>query len=56
MNLGPHAGFILAAYATAALVVSALVLWVFAEYRALRRAITTMEARGTKRRSAADRG
>ena len=51
MNLGPHADFIIAAYAAGALIVSALVLWVFASYRALTRAIAALEARGTKRRS-----
>ena len=52
MDLGPHGGFILAAYAAAALVIGALVLWVFSDYRGLTRAIAALEARGTKRRSA----
>jgi heme exporter protein D len=52
MMLGPHAGFIVAAYAAAVLVVSALVLWVLADYRALTRAIAAIEASGTRRRSA----
>jgi heme exporter protein D len=51
MDLGPHAGFIVAAYAAAAIVVSALVLWIFADYRALERSIAELEARGAKRRS-----
>ena len=51
MDLGPHADFILAAYAAAAVVVGALVAWIFADYRALTRAIAALEARGTKRRS-----
>jgi heme exporter protein D len=51
MDLGPHAGFIVAAYAAAAIMVGALVLWVFADYRTLKRSIAELEARGTKRRS-----
>jgi len=51
MDLGPHAPFIVAAYAAAALIVGALVLWIVAEHRALTRAIDGLEARGAKRRS-----
>jgi heme exporter protein D len=51
MDLGPHAGFIVAAYAAAAIVVSALVLWVFSDYRSLERSIAELESRGAKRRS-----
>jgi len=39
VTLGPHAGFIVAAYAVAALVVVALVIWVALDYRAQRRAL-----------------
>jgi heme exporter protein D len=51
LDLGPHTGFIVAAYAAAAIIVSALVLWIFAGYRGLERSIAELEARGTKRRS-----
>ena len=51
MDLGPHAVFIVTTYATAAIIVGALVLWVFADYRALKRSIAEIEASGTKRRS-----
>ena len=51
MDLGPHAGFIVAAYAAAALIVGALVLWVVVDYRALERSIAELEARGARRRS-----
>ncbi len=51
MDLGPHAGFIVAAYATAGIIVGALVFWVCADYRALKRSIAELETRGTKRRS-----
>ena len=51
MDLGPHATFIVAAYAAAAIVVGALVLWVAADYRALTRGIAELDAQGAKRRS-----
>jgi heme exporter protein D len=51
MDLGPHAGFIVAAYAAAAMIVSALVFWVVIDYRGLERSIAKLEARGAKRRS-----
>ena len=56
MDLGPHAGFIVAAYAAAAIIVSALVLWVFADYRSLVRSIAELEARGSKKRGTKKRG
>ena len=51
MDLGPHASFIVAAYAMAALVVAGLIAWVLADYRAQRRALADLEARGVTRRS-----
>jgi heme exporter protein D len=51
MDLGPHAGFVVGAYAAAALILGALVLWVVADHRALTHAIDALEARGAKRRS-----
>jgi heme exporter protein D len=51
MNLGPHAGFIVAAYAIAALVLLALIAWVTLDYRAQRRQIAVLESRGVTRRS-----
>jgi heme exporter protein D len=51
MDLGPHAGFILAAYAAAAIVLGLLVLWVQLDYRAQRRALAALEAQGIGRRS-----
>ena len=56
MDLGPHAGFIVAAYAAAAIIVSALVLWVVSDYRRLERSIAELEVRSTKQRSAKKRG
>lgn len=51
MDLGPHAGFIIAAYAIAALVVIGLIGWVLADYAAQRRLLADLEARGVTRRS-----
>jgi heme exporter protein D len=52
MNLGPHAAFILSAYGAAAAVLLSLVLWVWLDYRAQRRALDALEAQGIMRRSA----
>ena len=51
VDLGPHAAFILAAYAAALVTLAALVLWVWLDYRAQRRALTALEAQGVTRRS-----
>ena len=51
-NLGPHAHFILIAYAIAILTVAALIGWIWLDYRAQKRALGEMEARGVTRRSA----
>jgi heme exporter protein D len=51
MELGPHAAFIVAAYAVAALVVLALIAWVSADHRAQRRLLAELEADGVTRRS-----
>ncbi len=42
--LGPHASFIIVAYAASVIVVIALVIWVAADYRAQRRALAALEA------------
>jgi heme exporter protein D len=55
MDLGPHAGFIVAAYIATAAVVAALVLWVVADHAAQRRALAELERRGVARRSAESR-
>ena len=44
MNLGTHAGFIIAAYAAAGTVIIALIVWIVADYRAQRRALAEFEA------------
>ncbi len=53
MNLGPHADFILAAYAAGIIVVAALVAWVILDFRAQKRVLGDLEAHGVTRRSAA---
>ena len=50
-NLGPHAAFIVAAYAMAALVVIGLIAWILSDYAAQRRRLAALEARGVTRRS-----
>jgi len=51
MNLGAHAEFIIAAYLVAAVVIGALIAWVRIDYRAQRRRLEGLEARGMTRRS-----
>lgn len=51
-DLGPHAGFIVAAYLAATAVVAALVTWVITDHAAQRRALADLERRGISRRSA----
>lgn len=51
MNLGPHADFIVAAYAVTVFVVAALVAWVVLDYSAQRRILDGLEERGMTRRS-----
>jgi heme exporter protein D len=50
-DLGPHAAFIIAAYAMAAVVVIGLIAWVIADHEAQRRLLADLEARGVTRRS-----
>jgi heme exporter protein D len=51
MNLGPHADFIVTAYAVTAFVVALLVAWVILDYSAQRRILGDLEERGVSRRS-----
>jgi len=53
MNLGPHAAFILAAYAATIVVVAGLVAWVILDFRAQKRVLGDLEAHGVTRRSTA---
>ena len=51
MSLGPHADFIIAAYAVTMFVIAALVAWVVLDYSAQRRILGDLEERGITRRS-----
>ena len=51
INLGPHAVFIVAAYAVTALVVIALTGWIVFDYQTQRRILGDLDARGIRRRS-----
>jgi heme exporter protein D len=51
MNLGPHASFILAAYAVALIIVGTLIVWVMTDHRTQRRILAELEKRGATRRS-----
>jgi heme exporter protein D len=53
VELGPHAAFIIAAYAAGGLVVLILIGWVVADYRAQLRTLAELEQQGVTRRSAA---
>jgi heme exporter protein D len=52
MAAATHTGFIIAAYATAVIVVLGLCAWVMLDYRAQRRKLADLERRGVTRRSA----
>jgi heme exporter protein D len=52
MDLGPHAVFIVAAYAAATIVVGGLIAWVALDLRAQTRLLGDLEAHGVTRRSA----
>jgi heme exporter protein D len=50
-DLGPHAAFILTAYAAAIAIVAALIIWIVLDRRFLTRALEQLEAHGIARRS-----
>jgi heme exporter protein D len=52
MDTVSHAGFIVASYAAAAVVVLALIAWVALDFRMQRRTLADLESRGVTRRSA----
>jgi heme exporter protein D len=51
MDLGPHAGFIVIAYAAAIVIVAGLVAWVALDRHRLVRTVDELEGRGMTRRS-----
>jgi heme exporter protein D len=52
VELGPHAAFIVAAYAAGVLVVLTLIAWIVADHRAQLRILAGLEQQGVRRRSA----
>jgi heme exporter protein CcmD len=54
MNLGPHASFIWASYAVVAFALAGLIGWLVLDGRRLQRQLNALDARGVRRRSAAD--
>jgi heme exporter protein D len=56
MDLGPHAAFIVAAYAAMTVILTGVILWIVSDGRRQQRALEALEARGVRRRSAGDRG
>jgi len=53
-GLGPHAGFILASYGAAALVLVGLTLAILRDHAAQKRALDALERRGAGRRPGRD--
>jgi heme exporter protein D len=51
MNLGPHAAFIVTAYAAAIAIVAGLVAWIVFDRRHLSRMLDAFDAQGIARRS-----
>ncbi len=52
MDLGPHAAFIVIAYAVVCAIVALLVGWIVSDYRRQLRTLNRLEAEGVTRRSA----
>jgi heme exporter protein D len=52
MDLGPHAAFIVIAYAVVCAIVVLLVAWIISDYRRQLRTLNRLEAEGITRRSA----
>ena len=52
LGLGPHAAFIVGAYAAVFLVLAGLILWIWSDARTQMRLLEELEARGVARRSA----
>ena len=51
LDLGPHADFIVAAYAVAAVVLILMIGWVMLDYRTQKQKLATLESQGVTRRS-----
>ena len=51
VNLGPHADFIVAAYAVTVFIIALLIAWVVLDHASQRRSLGDLEERGVTRRS-----
>ena len=51
MDLGPHADFIVAAYAIAAVVLVLMIGWIVLDHRAQKQKLAALESQGVTRRS-----
>jgi heme exporter protein D len=51
MSLGPHAAFIVTAYAAAIAIIAGLIAWIVLDRRRLSRMLDDFEAQGVTRRS-----
>ena len=51
VNLGPHADFIVAAYAVTVFVIALLIAWVVLDHASQKRSLGDLEERGVTRRS-----
>ena len=51
MELGPHAAFIVGAYAIAVAIIAAMIAWVLIDHRRQMRILADLEAQGVTRRS-----
>ena len=56
MDLGPHAAFIVTAYAAGVGIVVVMILWVMLDRRRLSRVLAELEAQGITRRSEHEEG
>jgi heme exporter protein D len=55
MDLGPHAAFIVTAYAAAITIVAGLIVWVVVDRRHLTRVLEELDAQGIARRSSKEK-
>ena len=51
LDLGPHAGFIIASYGIAVVVLAIVIGLILIDHRTQKRALAALEARGVRRRS-----
>ena len=51
VNLGPHADFIVAAYAVTVFVIALLIAWVVLDHASQKRSLGDLQERGVTRRS-----